>query len=212
MAKASMRERYTELTRGLAWDPTYVTHEELYPHTRFEGIKIHDWDAWEDPFRLTVDAYHKYQTEKDKRLYAVLDSFAQGSGSPAGHGRSLLQLAAVVPPRRDSAGVRSAPAFRVPRPSPRRPGPTVRLSLSEHRRTTPQPDRNPRDLDVQQVLRRTAQPEPDARSGLVSERAKVVLRRRHLGGPVRVHDRNLFQLRVFADQSPFRAVHERRQF
>ena len=80
MSKASMRERYTELTRGLAWDPSYVTHEQLYPYTRFEGIKIHDWDKWEDPFRLTVDAYHKYQTEKDKRLYAVLDSFAQGSG------------------------------------------------------------------------------------------------------------------------------------
>ena len=78
--KASMRERYTELTRGLDWNPSYVTQEELYPYTRFEGIKINDWDAWEDPFRLTVDAYHKYQSEKDKRLYAVLDSFAQGQG------------------------------------------------------------------------------------------------------------------------------------
>jgi len=34
-----MRERYAELTRGLAWDPTYVSHEQLYPYTRFEGIK-----------------------------------------------------------------------------------------------------------------------------------------------------------------------------
>lgn len=80
MAKASMRERYQLLTRDLDWKPSYVTEQELYPHTRFEGIKIHDWDAWEDPFRLTVDAYCKYQMEKDKRLYAVLDSFAQGQG------------------------------------------------------------------------------------------------------------------------------------
>ena len=35
---------------------------------------------WEDPFRLTVDAYTKYQAEKDKRLYAVLDGFAQSQG------------------------------------------------------------------------------------------------------------------------------------
>jgi phenol hydroxylase P3 protein len=80
MAKASMRERYAQLTRGLDWQPSYVTEDELYPYTKFEGIKIHDWDAWEDPFRLTVDAYCKYQSEKDKRLYAVLDSFAQGQG------------------------------------------------------------------------------------------------------------------------------------
>lgn len=80
MAKASMRERYQLLTRDLDWKPSYVAEEDLYPHTRFEGIKIHDWDAWEDPFRLTVDAYTKYQAEKDKRLYAVLESFAQGQG------------------------------------------------------------------------------------------------------------------------------------
>lgn len=80
MAKASMRERYRLLTRDLDWDPSYVTKDELYPYTTFEGIKIHDWDAWEDPFRLTVDAYCKYQAEKDKRLYAVLDSFEQGQG------------------------------------------------------------------------------------------------------------------------------------
>lgn len=78
--KASMRERYSAMTRGLDWEPSYVPEEKMYPHTTFEGIKIHDWDAWEDPFRLTVEAYHKYQSEKDKRLYAVIDSFAQGQG------------------------------------------------------------------------------------------------------------------------------------
>lgn len=75
-----MRERYQLLTRDLDWEPSYVTTDQLYPYTKFEGIKIHDWDAWEDPFRLTVDSYAKYQAEKDKRLYAVIDSFAQGSG------------------------------------------------------------------------------------------------------------------------------------
>ena len=32
------------------------------------------------PFRLTVDSYCKYQAEKDKKLYAVIDGFAQGQG------------------------------------------------------------------------------------------------------------------------------------
>jgi len=80
VAKLSMRERYSLLTRDLDWTPTYVDPKEVYPYTRYEGIKIHDWDAWEDPFRLTVDSYCKYQAEKDKKLYAVIESFAQGQG------------------------------------------------------------------------------------------------------------------------------------
>ena len=78
--KLSMKDRYSALTRDLDWTPSYVTEDELYPYTKFEGITIHDWSKWEDPFRLTVDAYTKYQAEKDKRLYAVLDGFAQSQG------------------------------------------------------------------------------------------------------------------------------------
>src|ERR1019366_6020700 len=80
VAKLTMKERYNSLTRDLDWTPTYVDPADAYPCTRYEGIKIHDWDAWEDPFRLTVDSYCKYQAEKDKKLYAVIDSFAQGQG------------------------------------------------------------------------------------------------------------------------------------
>uniref|UniRef100_UPI002DD692CB phenol 2-monooxygenase n=1 Tax=Dokdonella sp. TaxID=2291710 RepID=UPI002DD692CB len=45
-----------------------------------EGIKIHDWDKWEDPFRLTMDAYWKYQSEKERKLYSVLDAYIQSNG------------------------------------------------------------------------------------------------------------------------------------
>ena len=78
--KLSMKQRYTALTRDLDWDPSYVSSEEMFPLTSFAGIKIHDWRTWEAPFCLTVDAYTKYQAEKDKRLYAVLDGFAQSQG------------------------------------------------------------------------------------------------------------------------------------
>ncbi|WP_068276768.1 YHS domain-containing protein [Aldersonia kunmingensis] len=78
--KLPLKQRYSLLTRDLDWDATYVEREKLFPYTDYEGIKVHDWDGWEDPFRLTVDAYYKYQAEKDKRLYAVLDGFAQSQG------------------------------------------------------------------------------------------------------------------------------------
>jgi phenol hydroxylase P3 protein len=78
--KLSLKENYALLTRGLGWEPSYQPKEEIFRTTRFEGIKIHDWDKWEDPFRLTMDAYWKYQGEKDKKLYAILDAFAQNNG------------------------------------------------------------------------------------------------------------------------------------
>ena len=78
--KLSLKERYAHLTRGLGWNTTYQPMDKVFPFADYEGIKIHDWDAWEDPFRLTMDAYWKYQAEKERKLYAVIDSFAQNNG------------------------------------------------------------------------------------------------------------------------------------
>ncbi len=77
--KMNMREKYQRLTRDLAWEPTYQDKKDIYPQADFEGIIIHDWDKWEDPFRLTVDAYWKYQAEKEKKLYAIIEAFAQNN-------------------------------------------------------------------------------------------------------------------------------------
>jgi phenol hydroxylase P3 protein len=68
------------MTRGLDWTPTYQPMEEVFPYIEYEGIKIHDWDKWEDPFRLTMDAYWKYQGEKERKLYAIIDAFTQNNG------------------------------------------------------------------------------------------------------------------------------------
>ena len=78
--KLGLKERYHLMTRDLAWDATYQKEEEIYPQLAYEGIKIHDWDKWEDPFRLTVDAYWKYQAEKERKLYAIIDAFSQNNG------------------------------------------------------------------------------------------------------------------------------------
>ncbi|TCP07103.1 aromatic/alkene/methane monooxygenase hydroxylase/oxygenase subunit alpha [Caldimonas thermodepolymerans] len=78
--KLGLKERYAAMTRGLGWETTYQPMEKVFPYDRYEGIKIHDWDKWEDPFRLTMDAYWKYQGEKEKKLYAVIEAFAQNNG------------------------------------------------------------------------------------------------------------------------------------
>ncbi|MCK6545696.1 aromatic/alkene/methane monooxygenase hydroxylase/oxygenase subunit alpha [Myxococcota bacterium] len=78
--KLSLKDKYAHMTRGLGWETSYQPMSKVYPHANSEGIKIHDWDAWEDPFRLTMDAYWKYQAEKERKLYAILDAFAQNNG------------------------------------------------------------------------------------------------------------------------------------
>jgi phenol hydroxylase P3 protein len=78
--KLGLKQRYAHMTRGLDWETTYQPMDKVFPYDTFEGIKIKDWSAWEDPFRLTMDAYWKFQGEKERKLYAVLDAFAQNNG------------------------------------------------------------------------------------------------------------------------------------
>lgn len=59
-------------------------------------LKIHDWDKWEDPFRLTMDAYWKYQAEKERKLYAIMDAFSQSNGHFDCIGCALHQHAQTV--------------------------------------------------------------------------------------------------------------------
>jgi phenol/toluene 2-monooxygenase (NADH) P3/A3 len=62
--KLTLAQKYHIYTRGLDWEPTYVSKKDIYPYAEYEGIKIKDWNKWEDPFRMTVDAYWKFQAEK----------------------------------------------------------------------------------------------------------------------------------------------------
>jgi phenol hydroxylase P3 protein len=78
--KLNLKDRYNLLTRDLDWTPTYQAVRDVYPYLEYEGIKIHDWSKFEDPFRLTMDAYWKYQAEKERKLYAIIDAFNQNNG------------------------------------------------------------------------------------------------------------------------------------
>ena len=68
MAKLNLKDKYRLLTRDLDWEFSYQDRKAAFPYEEFEGIKITDWSKWEDPFRLTMDAYWKYQAEKEKGI------------------------------------------------------------------------------------------------------------------------------------------------
>jgi phenol/toluene 2-monooxygenase (NADH) P3/A3 len=75
-----LKAHYAAMTRGLHWETSYQAIDKVFPLAHVEGIKIHDWAKWEDPFRLTMEAYFKLQSEKEKKLYAVIEAFAQNNG------------------------------------------------------------------------------------------------------------------------------------
>lgn len=77
--RLNKKDSYKYMTR-LGWEPTYQKKEDVFPYLEMEGLKVHDWEAWEDPFRMTMDSYWKLQAEKDKKLYSILDAFAQNNG------------------------------------------------------------------------------------------------------------------------------------
>lgn len=78
--KLGIKEKYRLMTRDLGWEPTYRDRAEIFPYENYEGIIVHDWNKWEDPFRLTMDAYWKYQAEKERKFYAIIDAHAQNNG------------------------------------------------------------------------------------------------------------------------------------
>ncbi|MFG1401821.1 aromatic/alkene/methane monooxygenase hydroxylase/oxygenase subunit alpha [Xanthobacter sediminis] len=78
--KIGLKEKYRLMTRDLGWEPSYQPKERIFPYAAYEGIKVHDWEKWEDPFRLTMDAYWKYQAEKERKFYAIVDAHAQNNG------------------------------------------------------------------------------------------------------------------------------------
>ncbi|MCK9515430.1 MAG: aromatic/alkene/methane monooxygenase hydroxylase/oxygenase subunit alpha [Ottowia sp.] len=78
--RLNLRERYNLMTRDLDWEPSYQSIKDIFPFLEYEGIKVHDWDKFEDPFRMTMSAYWKYQAEKERKLYAIIDAFAQNNG------------------------------------------------------------------------------------------------------------------------------------
>jgi phenol hydroxylase P3 protein len=77
--KLGLKQKYALMTRGLDWETSYQPMDKVFPYDKFEGVKVKNWDAWEDPFRLTMDAYWKIQAEKERKLYAVIDSISQNN-------------------------------------------------------------------------------------------------------------------------------------
>ena len=78
--RLSHRERYSAMTHDLHWETTYQPMDKVFTLDKYEGLRVHDWQQWQDPLHLTMDTFWKSQGEKDKKIYAVIEAFAQNNG------------------------------------------------------------------------------------------------------------------------------------
>ena len=72
--KLDLTSRYQALTHDLQWSTSYQPMDKVFPYARYEGIRVHDWSQWQDPFKMTLDVWWRQQSDKERRLYAVLDA------------------------------------------------------------------------------------------------------------------------------------------
>ena len=147
------------MTRGLDWKPSYQKMEDIYPYMAYEGIRSMTGTKWEDPFRLTMDAYWKYQAEKERKLYAIIDAFNQNNGhlnvTDARYLNTVkLFISGISPLEYVAHRGFSHVGRQFPGPGPR----VACLMRARTRSATPRPD--PLDLELQQVLQRDARLPP----------------------------------------------------
>lgn len=76
----SRTQRMHRMTTDLTWPLSHQSSQTVFPALHAEGIQVHDWSNWQISLQKTTEAYWGMQGEKDKRLYAITDAFAQNNG------------------------------------------------------------------------------------------------------------------------------------
>lgn len=73
------RTEWSELTRKLDWEFTYVKESDVYP-AAVSGrpwLEHRCWEEWEEPFRTNYQEYVRTQSKKDSSLFAVRDAIGK---------------------------------------------------------------------------------------------------------------------------------------
>ncbi len=67
------QDEYYDLIRGVNWTPKYVPEEEIFPEemSGSRGIPMAQWEAFDEPYKVTYGDYVQTQREKDAGVYSV---------------------------------------------------------------------------------------------------------------------------------------------
>ena len=148
---------------------------------------------------------------KERKLYAVIEAFAQNHGELAVTDARYINSLQAVHPGRDAARVLRAPRLRPRRPASSRRRRTRRGADAVGRRTAPLPDRNPCHpaTTTSTSMACTTRTTGSTTSG--TSRCPRASSRTPIPAGRSSSHRGQLQLRVRADQPAVRPVHERRR-
>ena len=65
---------------GLSWPTSHSSAQDMFAYRSDEGLVVHDGSTFEIPGQLAMGDYWKIQNEKDRRLYSLIEAFAQNNG------------------------------------------------------------------------------------------------------------------------------------
>ncbi len=68
------------MVSGLSWDSVQRNLAGVFPYRFDEGLRVHSWEAFRPPLQTTLGDYWSLQNEKDRRLYSLIEAFAQNNG------------------------------------------------------------------------------------------------------------------------------------
>ena len=75
------RSEWYNLARATNWTPRYVTEEDLFPtemSDRF-GLSLEQWEAYDEPFKISYREYVDVQSKKDADAYSVRAALARSN-------------------------------------------------------------------------------------------------------------------------------------
>ncbi len=73
------RSDWYDIARDTNWTPTYATEEEIFPDEMSDafGLTIEQWEAYDEPFKISYREYVAVQGKKDADAYSVKAALAR---------------------------------------------------------------------------------------------------------------------------------------
>jgi toluene monooxygenase system protein A len=90
------RSEWYDIARDTNWSPSYVTVEDLFPDEMSDafGLTLDQWNAYDEPFKISYREYVQVQSRKDSDAYSVKAALARSNFYDQAHPgwQSILKM------------------------------------------------------------------------------------------------------------------------
>ena len=75
------RSEWYDIARDTNWTPAYASEQEIFPDEMSDafGLTLDQWNAYDEPFKVTYREYVQVQSKKDVGAYSVKAALARSN-------------------------------------------------------------------------------------------------------------------------------------